>query len=428
MPLCPGTRIGRILVAHSRAGAVQLTDHDPPVLPRTLGLALLVLYGLGVIIGAGIYVLIGTVVAAAGMAAPLSFVGAGVVAALTGLSYAELSTRFPEAAGAPVYVRHGFGSDRLSQATGVALAAILAIGAATIARGSAGYVHALLPELPDGVFGALVVVAFTAIACLPVRESVGIAALITVVEVGGLLFVVAIGTPSLAALPAHFVEMMPTGATGWLGVASGAYLAFFAFIGFENFANMAEEAKNPARTLPRAILLSIALSTALYAAVAIVAVLAVPLDRLIAAHAPLLLLAEDAAPAAAWVFLPIALFAIANGVLIELLVLARLLFGMARRGWLPAGLAVVSRRQQSPMRATLVGGAIVLALTVLFDVSALARLTSAVTLLVFALVNAALWRLHRIAPDHAGTIRVPRWIPPVAMVANLMLAAMALVQ
>ena len=405
-----------------------MPDRAPSVLPRTLGLTLLVLYGLGVIIGAGIYVLIGTVVGAAGMAAPLSFVCAGVVAALTGLSYAELAARFPEAAGAPVYVRHAFGSDRLSQATGVALAAVLAIGAATIARGSAGYVHALLPDLPDGVFGALVVAVFTAIACLPVRESVGIAALITVVEVGGLLFIVVLGTPSLAQLPAHLAEMMPSGAPGWVGVASGAFLAFFAFIGFENFANMAEEAKDPARTLPRAILLSIALSTALYGAVAIVAVLAVPLDRLVAAPAPLLLIAEGAAPAAAWVFLPIALFAIANGVLIELLVLARLLFGMARRGWLPASLAIVSPRQQTPLRATMVGGAIVLALTALLDVSALARLTSGVTLLVFALVNAALWRLHRTAPDYAGIIRVPRWVPPVAMAANLLLAAMALVQ
>jgi amino acid transporter len=405
-----------------------LPDRDQSVLPRTLGLPLLVLYGLGIIIGAGIYVLIGTVVAAAGMAAPLSFVFAGVVAALTGLSYAELSARFPEAAGAPVYVRHGFGSDRLSQLTGLGLAAILAIGAAAIARGSAGYVHAQLPLLPDAAFGAIVVVVFTAIACLPVRESVGLAALITVVEIGGLLFIVAIGIPSLADLPARVGDMAPAGAAGWVGVASGAFLAFFAFIGFENFANMAEEAKDPARTLPRAILLSIGLSTALYAAVAVVAVMVLPPDRLAAAPAPLLLLAEEEAPSIAWIFLPVALFAIANGVLIELLVLARLLFGMARRGWLPRPLVAVSARRRTPVRATLVGGVIVLALTVLLDVSALARLTSAVTLLVFALVNAALWRLHRMDPYRAGAIRVPRWIPPIAMAANLLLAAMALVQ
>jgi APA family basic amino acid/polyamine antiporter len=405
---------------------VPSTQPEHPVLPRALGLPLLVLYGLGVIIGAGIYVLIGTVVAQAGMAAPLAFMLAGAVAALTGLSYAELSARFPEAAGAPVYVRHGFGSERLSQVAGLAVGAIIAVSTATIARGSAGYAQSFL-TLPDAVFAAIVVIAFTAVACLPVRQSVGVAAAITVVEVGGLLFLVAVGAPALAELPTRAHEMMPAGIAGWIGVSVGGFLAFFAFIGFENFANMAEEAKDPARNLPRAILLSIGLSTAAYIAVAVVAVLSVPVERLAAAPAPLMLVIRGAAPLAEWIFLPIALFAIANGVLIELLVLARLLFGMARRGWLPAPLATISPARETPIRATLVGGAVVLALTVLLDVAALARVTSAITLLVFALVNAALWRLHRTTP-RGGAIRIPRWVPPVATVANLVLAAMSLVQ
>lgn len=403
-----------------------MSDRDRPVLPRTLGLPLLVLYGLGVIIGAGIYVLIGTVVAQAGMAAPLAFVLAGAVAALTGLSYAELAARFPEAAGAPVYIRHAFGSDRLSQVAGLAVAAIIAISAAAIARGSAGYMHGLT-DLPEPLLGATVVAAFTGLACLPVRQSVGFAAAITVVEVGGLLLIVAVGLPGLADFPARAHEMIPAGIGGWSGVAVGGFLAFFAFIGFENFANMAEEAKDPGRTLPRAIILSVALSTALYAAIAIVAVLAVPIERLAAAPAPLMLIIDDAAPALAWVFLPMALLAIANGVLIELLVLARLLFGMARRGWMPAPLAIVAPRYQVPVRATAAGGAIVLLLTVLLDVADLASLTSAITLLVFALVNAALWRLHRTTAETTA-IRIPRWIPPVATVANLALAAMSLVR
>lgn len=401
-----------------------MSDRERPVLPRALGLPLLVLYGLGVIVGAGIYVLTGTVVAQAGMAAPLAFLLAGAVAALTGLSYAELAARFPEAAGAPVYVRHAFGSDRLSQATGIAVAAIIVVSTAAIARGSAGYAQALVAA-PEPLIGAAVVAAFTAIACLPVRQSVGLAAVITVVEIGGLLLLVGIGIPALADLPARAHEMVPDGAAGWRGVAVGGFLAFFAFIGFENFANMAEEAKDPDRTLPRAIILSIALSAALYAAVAVVAVLAVPVDRLASAPAPLMLIVEGEA-ALAWVFLPIALFAIANGVLIELLVLARLLFGMARRRWLPAPLAVLARRAQTPVRATIAGGVVVLVLTALLDVAELARLTSAITLLVFALVNAALWRLHRTTRP-AGTIRIPRWIPPVATAANLALAAMSLV-
>lgn len=399
-----------------------MTTTGGNTLPRSLGLPLLVLYGLGVIIGAGIYVLIGAVVARAGMAMPLSFVLAGGVAALTGLCYAELAARYPEAGGAPVYVQHAFGSVRLSQFTGIAVAAVIAVSAAAIARGSAGYSGAFI-ALPDAILSGATVAMFIGIACLRVRQSVGLAAIITAVEIGGLLFLLVAGAPALS--PARLGEILPADVSGWGRVASGAFLAFFAFIGFENFANMAEEAKDPARTLPRAIILSVALSTALYAAVATVAVLAVPVEQLVSSPAPLLLLAGSEGGTIQGLFLPIALLAVANGILVEILVLARLLFGMARRGWMPAGLAALSPRLQTPVRATLVGGFVVLVLTMLLDVTALARLTSTITLLLFALVTAALWRLHRDAPKAATAIRMPRWVPPLATFANVALAAMS---
>jgi APA family basic amino acid/polyamine antiporter len=403
-----------------------LSDRDRPVLPRTLGLPLLVLYGLGVIIGAGIYVLIGTVVAQAGMAAPLAFVLAGAVAALTGLSYAELAARFPEAAGAPVYIRHAFGSDRLSQVAGLAVAAIIAISAAAIARGSAGYMHGLT-DLPEPLLGATVVAAFTGLACLPVRQSVGFAAAITVVEVGGLLLIVAVGLPGLADFPARAHEMIPAGIGGWSGVAVGGFLAFFAFIGFENLANMAEEARAPERSLPRALLLSLAISTALYAAVAVVTVLAAPLAELAGSAAPLMLVAERASWFSADVFAAIALIAVANGVLIELVTLARLLYGMARRGWLPDTLGTVHPSTQTPVKATLCGGLIVFVLAVVLPFLSLVSLTNSITLLVFAMVNAALWRLQQVAPRQSG-FRVPRAIPPLAIILTLALAGAQWVQ
>ena len=120
-----------------------MTD-SPPALRRVLGTPLLVFYGLGVIIGAGIYVLVGSVVAVAGHAAPWSFVLAGVLAGLTGLCYAELAVRFPEAAGAAAYVKEAFGSDRLSQLTGLAVAAVVVVSTASIARGSVGYIQVFL--------------------------------------------------------------------------------------------------------------------------------------------------------------------------------------------------------------------------------------------------------------------------------------------
>src|SRR5262245_54601371 len=128
---------------------------------------MLVLYGLGVIIGAGIYVLVGTIAATAGSGAPWSFVLAGILAAMTGLSYAELAVRFPEAAGAAAYIKEAFGSDALSRLAGLAVAAVVIVSTASIARGSVGYLHLFLPWSDVVIAGGLVAV-FTGVACLGV--------------------------------------------------------------------------------------------------------------------------------------------------------------------------------------------------------------------------------------------------------------------
>jgi APA family basic amino acid/polyamine antiporter len=398
------------------------TDGIPPrpALRRVLGTPMLVLYGLGVIIGAGIYVLVGTIVAAAGGGAPWSFVLAGVLAAMTGLSYAELAVRFPEAAGAAAYIKEAFGSDKLSRFTGLAVAAVVIVSTASIARGSAGYFQAFAP-VPDAIIAGGLVVLFTGVACLGVRESVGIAAAMTMIEIGGLLLVIAAGLPALSTAPDRIGELSPGGAFGtWMGVATGGFLAFFAFIGFENLANMAEEARAAEHSLPRAILFSLVLSTLLYVVIAVVVILALPFEELTSSPAPLLAVAAQADWFSPEVFAGIALLAIANGVLLELIMLARLLYGMARRAWLPIGLAAVSRRLHTPVRATLLGGAITFFLTIALPFISLVSVTSTITLLVFAGVNLALWRLHRSQPRTSG-FRVPRFIPPLAALANITL-------
>jgi amino acid transporter len=383
------------------------------------------LYGLGVIIGAGIYVLIGTVVDAAGGGAPWSFVLAGILAGLTGLCYAELAVRFPEAAGAAAYIKEAFGSDRLSQLTGLAVAAVVVVSTASIARGSVGYIQVFI-SWPDAFIAGGVVALFTAIACLGVRESVGIAAVMTTVEIGGLLLVLSAAAPALLTLPARLDELLPgPGSIAWAGVVTGAFLAFFAFIGFENLANMAEEARAAERSLPRAILYSLGLSTLLYVLVAVVVILALPVDELTASPAPLLLVAAQADWFSQDAFAGIALVAVANGVLLELVMLGRLLYGMARRGWLPAGLGAITARLRTPVRATILGGAVVFAFTVALPFVSLVALTSAITLLVFACVNLALWQLQRRRPRSEG-FRVPSIIPPLAALANVCLAAVQL--
>ncbi len=393
---------------------------------RVLGTPLLVLYGLGVIIGAGIYVLVGSVFAVAGPAAPWSFILAGILAALTALSYAELASRFPEAAGAAAYVKSAFGSDRLSQVTGLAIAVVVVVSTASIARGSAGYLQTFLP-LPDAPLAGAIVVLFTLVALLDVRKSVGLAAAMTLIEIFGLLLVIAAGWPDLAEAEARLGALAPPGwdRVAWLGIAGGTFLALFAFIGFENMANMAEEARDPERSLPRAILISLGISTLLYAAVTGAAVLEIPADALASSPVPLLLVVRSAAWFSADLFAAIALISVASGVLIELVMLARLLYGMAHRGWAPRCLAAIAPRFGTPVRATLCGGLVVLGFTVSLSLEHLVTLASTATLLIFALVNVALWRLHQRAPRTSG-FRVPRFMPPLAAAANVLLAAASL--
>lgn len=397
------------------------------MLRRVLGVPLLVGYGVGVIVGAGIYVLVGPVVAAAGVFAPVSFLLAGAIAAMTAVCYAELAARFPEAAGAAAYVKEAFGSDLLSRVIGVAVAAVTLTSTAAVARGSGGYVQYVFDLAPTSIMAAIVV-ASTVVACIGVRDSVLIAAAMTVVEVTGLVLVIVAGwtrmppiADALLMAPMALADVKP------VAVAAGAFLSFFAYIGFENLANMAEEARESEKSLPRALLLSLGISTALYILVATVAVASRSADPSMHHLTPLL----DVGVGAGWYSPPliaaIALIAISNGVLIEILMLSRLVYGMAHRGWLPRWLAKVQPSTASPVRATLLSGVAVLALTLSFDTTFLAGLTSTMTLLVFAIVNGGLWRLQRLRPRARG-FAAPHLLPPLAAATCLGLAAVQLLR
>ena len=390
----------------------------PATLRRMLGLWLLVLYGLGSIIGAGIYVLVGAVAAVAGHGGPVSFILAGVLAGLTGLSYAELAARFPEAAGAAVYVKEAFGSDMLSRLIGFLVVAVGVFLAASLARGAVGYINrfADVAELPTAL---ALIVGFTLIACLGVAQSIKFAALLTLIEIAGLAIVIAAGTPYLANLPEFLPLMAPAGLAAWGGIASGAFLAFFAFLGFEDIVNMAEETTEASRTVPRAIIITILLTALIYGAVALVAVAAVPMERLAGSRAPLELITEGTAWVPPGTLSVIALVAVPNGILITLVMLSRILYGMARRGWVPAGLGHVNAVTRTPLRTTFLAGGVVLAFTAGFEFIGLVTLTSAVNLLVFTVVNLALWKLHRSPPPAALTLHVPRWCPPLAAACSI---------
>ncbi|MBC7636173.1 MAG: amino acid permease [Acetobacteraceae bacterium] len=391
------------------------TDAPTPLLRRVLTFWPLVFYGLAVIVGAGIYVALGAVVRRAGEAAPLSFLLAGVTAGLTGLCYAELAGRFPEASGGVAYVRHGYGSNRLAQIVGAMIAASVAIAAASIALGSVHYLVILVPIVPPVMIVAMVG-GFTLVAMLGVRESVGLAAVMGVLEIAGLIAATVNGL--LIAPDFNLGGIWPSDLQAWRGVVAGAFIAFFAFIGFETLANLAEEVKEPQRTLPRGIVTAIALSVVIYVAVATAAVLA---DR--QGETPLLDLFEGPS---ATVFAAIGGIAVANGVLVQIVMLGRLFYGMARNGQLPEALGVVHPRTATPMRATLLAGAIILAVALLVPFEHLLLAANAMALSVFVLVDIALLLVHRRGPAMPGAFSIPHWIPYAAALlsATLLLAAM----
>ncbi|CUH76094.1 APC family permease [Tropicibacter naphthalenivorans] len=381
-------------------------------LKRRIGLWVLVAYGVGVMVGAGIYVLTGAVAGLAGVWAPLAFVLAGLVAAPTALSYAEFSTRLPEAAGEAAFVARGFGRDWVGVAVGLMIVATGVISAAAVLRGGTGYLLGVV-ELPFGVTAVALGLVLTGVAVMGVLESLALAAVFTVIEVCGLALVVWAGA---GAVPVeHVAGPVPVG-----GIAAAAVLAFFAFIGFEDIVNMAEEVREPERIMPRAILISLAVTSVLYALVVWAAVRAVPLAELGASEQPLALVWERARGGEARFLSGIAVFAALNGVLAQIVMASRVLFGLGKRS---RGLAVFHHahpRFGTPVLATaVVGGAVIVAALAL-PVAVLAGLTSSVLLVVFVLVNTALIAVKR--SGARARFEVPMGVP----VAGLGLSLLAL--
>jgi APA family basic amino acid/polyamine antiporter len=407
-------------------------DHDPAdalpaALRRRLDLPLLVLYGVGITIGAGIYVLIGAVAGHAGRYAPWSFVLAAVAMAFTVGSYAELATRFPVSAGEAAYVRAAFNSRLASQFTGLLTIVIGVVASATVALGAAGYIGQFV-DWPQGAIVIVVVAALALVASWGILESVLLASLFTLIEAGGLVLIIV----SALAKGLPFADVLltppPFDATVLSGVAFASLLAFFAFIGFEDLANVVEEAKVPHRDIPRAMALTLVISTVLYVAVAAIAVSAVPVAELAASKAPLSLVFTAIAGVSPTTIGIIAIVATLNTILAQMTMAARVIYGMARQGDLPRVAGRVHAKTATPVLATVIVAAATMALALLVPFLRLAELTSLATLLVFALVNLSLLRLrHRRVHTPGPHARVPVWVPAIGLATCVaMMAAVAL--
>ncbi|MEN8214739.1 MAG: amino acid permease, partial [Pseudomonadota bacterium] len=364
-----------------------MSSNTPTSLKRGLGFWLLLFYGVGNILGAGIYVLVGKVAAEAGYYVPLSFMLAAFIAAFSAFTYAELSARYPFAAGEAVYLQKGFGKAWLSSAAGLLIALAGILSAATIARGFVGYLQ-LFIDTPAWLAIVALVVMLGSVAIWGIAESVKMAAFFTLLEIIGLLLVIATGSFQLERLPGVIEELPALNQWRlWPGIFFGAFLAFYAFIGFEDMVNVAEEVREPEINMPRAILWALIITTLLYAMVSLIAVVNLTPAQLAASNAPLADVYAAATGRKPVVISLISLFAIVNGALIQIIMASRIFFGMSRRGWLPAILGEVSERTRTPVIATLLVTAAILVLALWFPLVKLAASTSYLILTVFLLVN-----------------------------------------
>lgn len=387
-----------------------------PVLRRSITLIPLALYGVGVTVGAGIYVLVGLTAAEAGMAAPLSFLLAAFIVAPTAFSFAELSARLPKSAGEAIYVLEAFRSPHLSRLTGLMVVLTGVVSAATVTNGAAGYIEQLF-AVPIWLTKLAFVGTLGVIAAWGVVQSVAVTVGLALIEVGGLLVIIGVGLFDLGGLPSFVPIVAPAASSSVAtGIAAGAFIAFFAFIGFENMVNMAEEVREPERTIPRAIALTLVVTTLLYLLVVTVAVSVVPIATLATSNAPLALVFEHATGRSAAIFAAVAVLATFNTVLVQIVMAARVFYGMVTVGTMPAILGRIDPRTQTPIIATLLAIAIILALAFFFPIESLARSTTFMALSVFLLVNLALCRIKLRDRNEPAHFSVPLWVPVAGVV------------
>jgi len=392
-----------------------------PELKRRISLFGVTLYGIGNILGAGIYALIGEVVGHTGNISWLVFIIASVIGALTGLSYAELSAMYPKSAAEFVYTEEAFKIRLLSFLLGWIIIFSGIFSAATVALGFAGYLATLIgisPIILVVIFAVLLIVILSLINFVGIRASTWTNILFTIIEASGLILIIIIGIPYLGSVN-YFV--LPIGSS-FGSIFSAVALIFFAYIGFEDIANIAEEVKKPARNLPRAIVYSIIVTTVLYVLTAISVVSILPYDEIANSQAPLSsVVSAVLGPTGGIIMSFIALFATANTVLIMMIVTSRMMYGMARDKALPEGLSKVSTKFKTPALAVLVTmilTIIPLGLFLFGDISTVAEATVFGVLITFFLVNLSLIVLRKKKPELERPFKLKpniRWLPIVSL-------------
>lgn len=392
-------------------------------LERVISRRMLTVFVIGDVLGAGIYALVGEVGARTGGAIWAAFMLALALALFTAFAYAELVTKYPKAAGAALYANRAFGRPFFTFMVAFAVVASGLASAATIARAFGGEYLSAFISLPVVVVGIVFIAAISLINLRGIKESMRFNLVLTAVEVTGLLLVIVIGAAALSdgiGDPGRAFEFKE-GSSVFLALLSGAGLAFFALIGFEDSVNLAEEARRPRIDFPWALFGGLLAAGTIYLMVTVVASMVVPTGVLAASDGPLLEV-TSVGPLAVpdRVFAAIALFALANGALINLIMASRLLYGMAGEGIIPETFGRVHTVRRTPWFAIAFTAIVASALLVTGEVGELAETTVLLLLLVFATVNASVLVLRRekVAAPH---FRAPTVMPVIGILVSLAL-------
>lgn len=373
-------------------------------LKKQLGLLPVVLSGIGVILGAGIYALIGEAAGIAGYGLWIGFVIAALVAAFTGLSYAELSAMIPKAGAEFNYAKKAF-NRKIGFFTAWLLILAGVISAATVAWAFGSYLNALtgFPVIPAAVMlsGFCTLVIFTG-----VKQSTSLAGALTIIEILGLIIIIAIGLPLLSS--SRMAEILNFSGFSIASMFQAAALVFFAYLGFEEIVKLSEETKNPEKNIPKALIIAIAVSTILYVLVAFSALSVLTPEQLASSNAPLGDVAGTVLGGNAFLLLSfIALVSTASTALLILLSTSRIIYGIAKDNEIPHIIARIDKNTQNPTLA--VFAAFILSVIFLFfgSISIVANATDFLLFVAFVIVNASVIKLRYSLPNLERPFRIP---------------------
>lgn len=380
--------------------------HKQYKLKRELGLFEISLYGIGIILGAGIYALIGEGAGIAGNALWISFIIAAIIASFTGLSYAELSSMFPKEAAEYNYTKNAFRRRYLSFIVGWVMIFAGVISGTAVALGFAGY-FSFIFGVDKILVAALLIMSISFINYIGIKESAKFNIVSTLIESGGLVIIILIGAFVFFTAgfgDVNFLEMPAD--IGIPGILSATALIFFAYIGFEDIVNISEETKKAKKLVPKALVISLAVSTILYILVAVSAVGVVGWEKLASSHAPLSEVAVGIFPASGIIFSIIALFSTANTALILFIVASRIFYGMAADKAMPSVLGRIGVRG-TPYNAIVIVMFLGLLVLMLGNLKTIALLTDVGIFIIYTLINLSLITLRYRMPHLKRGFRTP---------------------